>query len=242
MQAHQNLTAKARALVSNNVVVVPPVKDPVRLREIVSSLGYPTATLDENNCCTSITVAGRELKVVCIEEIKAPKPGPVGYYKVQGDWVFDTTKELVTRTTTYDTLDFEDTVEDIQAYLNRMCDATLGIVDAGYTVKVVASWAQQRSEAEAYLANPATPAPLLRQLAKRRDISIDELAQRVMQKVTMAGYATGDILGIQQLAEDQLAALVALAATGQLPTDWFDQCTMLAQEAHASFAVWHSKI
>lgn len=86
--------------------------------------------------------------------------------------------------------------------INQHCTDLLAAVKAGYPDDEVQSWSKQESEARAYTANSAAPTLLLSALATARQIPIDTLAARVVQKADLFAVVSGQIIGTRQRCED----------------------------------------
>lgn len=76
-----------------------------------------------------------------------------------------------------------------------------------YPTDEVLSWSKQELEARAYLADDSAPTPLLSAIAENRNIPLDLLAQKVVEKADVYAGFTGQIFGIRQALEDRLLAI-----------------------------------
>lgn len=240
MQAHKSVETDMRAIIVDGAVYVPPMRSRTRLLEIVESMGFPADQFDLDAKYSEVTVSKRTVAIAHACERYAQPPGPFGYDEVASEWSFDPVDTCVSRVHTYEQMDFDDATESIIDYINRKCDAALTVVERGYTQKVISTWPQQRAEAEAYRADPNAKVPLITGLASRRGIELNDLASRIDAKVEAAGMATGDILGIQQKAEDAIKEISSHYGTDQFPADWFQQYELIASEAHQSFEYWNN--
>lgn len=92
------------------------------------------------------------------------------------------------------------------AEINERCDAMLGILTKSYPDSELLTFDQQKAEAEAYLADPTRPCPLLAPLAEARGIDLQDLCNRVIAKATAFSAASGTIIGQRQRLEDTLDA------------------------------------
>lgn len=95
--------------------------------------------------------------------------------------------------------------------INAGAARALALLSAAYPDGEVQSWAQQTREAEALVADPQAPAPLLTAIAAARGLAVTELASRVLAKVDAYAVASGQIIGLRQALEDTIA-VVDLAA------------------------------
>ena len=104
----------------------------------------------------------------------------------------------------------EPTLEEAKAgkltEINAACDAAIAALTASYPESELRTFDKQEAEARALLADPATSAPLLTQLAAERGISVLELAQRVQKKADAFTVASGCIIGQRQKYKDVLDA------------------------------------
>lgn len=66
------------------------------------------------------------------------------------------------------------------------------------------TWPIQMAEAEAWLINPASPTPMLTQIANNRGITLTSLVGRVMENVVLFRSTSGAILGQQQALLDRV--------------------------------------
>lgn len=75
------------------------------------------------------------------------------------------------------------------------------LIYQGYSKLEQDSWPEQRADAEALLADPAAPAPLLRAMAQERGIDVLELRDKVLANVECARTISASIMGQQQARE-----------------------------------------
>lgn len=102
--------------------------------------------------------------------------------------------------------------------VNADADALLSMLDATYPEREVLTWDQQVKEAEALQANPEAVTPLLSSLADYRDIDLQELAAKVLQKSYQYKVASGQIMGARQWVEQQLEAAETHEAVLAVPS------------------------
>lgn len=102
--------------------------------------------------------------------------------------------------------------------VNADADALLSMLDATYPEREVLTWDQQVKEAEALQADPEAVTPLLSSLADYRDIDLQELAAKVLQKSYQYKVASGQIMGARQWVEQQLEAAETHEAVLAVPT------------------------
>ncbi|QOD81901.1 hypothetical protein [Chromobacterium haemolyticum] len=93
------------------------------------------------------------------------------------------------------------------AEINAAVGRALGELSASYPAGEVSSWSQQTAEADALVANPAAPAPLLTAIATARGLSVTDLAGRVRAKRDAYAQSSGQIIGQRQALEDALGAI-----------------------------------
>ena len=74
-----------------------------------------------------------------------------------------------------------------------------------------ASWGAQLAEAKAFLANKATPTPVLSALVEGRNVTVEELAQRVVAASAAFDLAVARLLNEQQTVNDQIKACTELS-------------------------------
>lgn len=102
--------------------------------------------------------------------------------------------------------------------VNADADALLSMLDATYPEREVLTWDQQVKEAEALQADPEAVTPLLSALADYRDIDLQELADKVLQKSYQYKVASGQIMGARQWVEQQLEAAATHEEVLAVPT------------------------
>lgn len=102
--------------------------------------------------------------------------------------------------------------------VNADADALLSMLDATYPEREVLTWDQQVKEAEALQADPEAVTPLLSALADYRDIDLQELAAKVLQKSYQYKVASGQIMGARQWVEQQLEAAATHEEVLAVPT------------------------
>ena len=77
----------------------------------------------------------------------------------------------------------------------------------GYPQTEIESFYRQEKEALAWQADKNTDAPMLKQIARIRNIPFDVLVQKVLEKSGQFALAIGVIIGQRQVFEDRLLAL-----------------------------------
>ena len=77
----------------------------------------------------------------------------------------------------------------------------------GYPQTEIESFYRQEKEALAWQADKNTDAPMLKQIARIRNIPFDVLVQKVLEKSGQFALAIGVIIGQRQAFEDRLLAL-----------------------------------
>lgn len=90
------------------------------------------------------------------------------------------------------------------AIINDACNEALLFLAQTYPDGEVSSWPQQIKEAEALTADPNAAAPLLSSVATARNITLSDLAGRVLAKASAYSLAAGQIIGKRQALEDAL--------------------------------------
>ena len=102
--------------------------------------------------------------------------------------------------------------------VNADADAMLSMLDANYPDREVLTWDQQVKEAEALQADPDASVPLLTALAQYRDIDVDLLAAKVLEKSMLYKVASGQIMGARQWVEQELEGADVHADVLAVPT------------------------
>lgn len=93
-------------------------------------------------------------------------------------------------------------MHEINAQSDRMAD----VLSATYPEFETKSWPMQLQEAKAVTADPNAPAPLLTAIAAQQNITVADLAGRVLTKAEQYAAAYGDLIGRRQAAQDNLTA------------------------------------
>lgn len=94
----------------------------------------------------------------------------------------------------------------------------LSQLDSEYPDREVLTWDQQVKEAEARQADAAAVVPLLSALAQFREIDVDLLALKVLEKSTLYKVASGQIMGARQWVEQALESAQTHEEVLQVPT------------------------
>lgn len=81
---------------------------------------------------------------------------------------------------------------------------------AGYPQTEIESFYRQEKEALAWQANNKADTPMLKQIARIRNIPFDVLVQKVLEKSEQFALAVGVIIGQRQVFEDRLLATKTL--------------------------------
>lgn len=99
---------------------------------------------------------------------------------------------------------------DKLAEINAACDDFLAVLTESYPAREVLTFDQQKAEADAVLADPSAPAPMLTPLAAARGLGVTELAMRVRVKTEAFTAIFGYVIGQRQRYEDTLDAAETL--------------------------------
>jgi hypothetical protein len=106
--------------------------------------------------------------------------------------------------------------------IDKISDQALGVLQKGYSERIIKSWPQQRAEAAEYTLDNTKEVPLLKGMAERRGIPLATFVEHVQVKVKTTADLTAIILGDAQAANDKMKALETLNSTDNLPNNWFD--------------------
>lgn len=74
-----------------------------------------------------------------------------------------------------------------------------------YPERDVITFAQQEKEARAFLADASSPAPLIREIADSRSVTVAELAAKIVANADVYAVKAGKIIGHRQYLMEQLA-------------------------------------
>lgn len=83
-------------------------------------------------------------------------------------------------------------------YVNSVNELSIDVSDTERS-----TWTKQEQEAKAYLAG-IVDVPMLLSLAKARDMPIDYLASKIVEKASMYATMVGELTGLRQREEDAL--------------------------------------
>ena len=100
--------------------------------------------------------------------------------------------------------------ENLLNALADKADAIKGELLAGYPQAEIDSFYRQEKEALAWQANNKADTPMLKQIARIRNIPFDVLVQKVIEKSEQFALAVGVIIGQRQAFEDRLLATKTL--------------------------------
>ena len=89
-------------------------------------------------------------------------------------------------------------------YFNTMFNGLIGQVKTTYPDTEVESWAKQEKEAREYLADNSSQALLVRSIATSRGVSLDYLANKIVEKSDLYAAYVGNLIGTRQLLEYQI--------------------------------------
>lgn len=90
------------------------------------------------------------------------------------------------------------------AHFNEIFNTLISQVKVNYPSTEVESWAKQEKEAREFLSNNQAPALLIRAIASSRGLSVEDLANRVVQKADAYAQYVGNLIGTRQMLEDQI--------------------------------------
>lgn len=93
----------------------------------------------------------------------------------------------------------------------QRCDSAMTALENGYPASEIKSWPKQEAEALAVIRDTGDPTPLLAAIAAERGIELDDLATRVLAKVSIFAAAAGQIIGQRQAAEDAIMAATTVS-------------------------------
>lgn len=100
--------------------------------------------------------------------------------------------------------------------LNAGCENALSTLTSSYPPGELQSWPQQVQEAALLALDPPGAAPLLTAIAEARNLTLEDLAQRVRQKAESYAVVSGSIIGRRQAAEDLLGLAETLEEVGAI--------------------------
>lgn len=95
--------------------------------------------------------------------------------------------------------------------LSKACDAAIAPIKIGYPQGEQQTWDKQESEARAYTANSSASTPLMSALCAQRNITISDLAARIINKSDAFASACGYYIGKRQKHEDDVTSATTVA-------------------------------
>lgn len=132
--------------------------------------------------------------------VKTPKPSE--FHEWNGaEWVISKEKQAAL---------FADRKDKLLDKLANKADEIKSSLLVGYPQTEIESFYRQEKEALAWQADKNTDAPMLKQIARIRNIPFDVLVQKVLEKSGQFSLAIGVIIGQRQAFEDRLLALKTL--------------------------------
>ena len=105
---------------------------------------------------------------------------------------------------------FKSKKESLLSTLSDKADKIKDGLLVGYPQTEIDSFYRQEKEALAWQANNKADTPMLKQIARIRNIPFDVLAQKVIEKSEQLALAVGVIIGQRQAFEDRLLATKTL--------------------------------
>lgn len=88
--------------------------------------------------------------------------------------------------------------EDLKAQISFYFEREVSYMQAGITQGEIATYESQKREAQEYLADNNTPTPLLSEIAKKRGMSVANLAAKIIAKNEAYVSNLGKLLGYKQ--------------------------------------------
>ena len=89
-------------------------------------------------------------------------------------------------------------------HFNQLFNSLIGQVKTTYPDTEVESWAKQEKEAREYLADNSSQALLVRSIATSRGVSLEYLANKIVEKSDLYAAYVGNLIGTRQLLEYQI--------------------------------------
>lgn len=114
---------------------------------------------------------------------------------------------------------FKSKKESLLSTLSDKADKIKDGLLVGYPQTEIESFYRQEKEALAWQADQNTDAPMLKQIARIRNVPFDILVQKVLEKSGQFALAIGMIIGQRQAFEDRLLATKTLEELTALEKD-----------------------
>lgn len=90
------------------------------------------------------------------------------------------------------------------AALNATASNQLDHIRNAYPQFEIDTWSDQKAEAQAYTDDPSVETPMLSGIASARGLGLEELVQRVLNKVDNYRDAVSEVTGKRQWCEDRV--------------------------------------
>jgi hypothetical protein len=100
-------------------------------------------------------------------------------------------------------------IKDFKRLAKKRFDSKVQQLLNEYPEREILSWDQQLNEAKALIADPAADVPFINAIVVQRNITAEELANRIIVNANNYALAFGSLLGIKQSNDDIIATLEA---------------------------------
>jgi hypothetical protein len=100
-------------------------------------------------------------------------------------------------------------IKDFKRLAKKRFDSKVQQLLNEYPEREILSWDQQLNEAKALIADPAADVPFINAIVAQRNITAEELANRIIVNANNYALAFGSLLGIKQSNDDIIATLEA---------------------------------
>ncbi|WP_051609507.1 hypothetical protein [Fodinicurvata fenggangensis] len=97
------------------------------------------------------------------------------------------------------------------AQIRAACDRACAGLKAPYSATEMQTWERQERQARAFIDDSNADTPLLDELATKRGLSRQEMADKIIAKANAFETAAAEAIGTQQALEDQVDAATTVA-------------------------------
>lgn len=106
--------------------------------------------------------------------------------------------------------DFAEAKRLLLLRVSNNCENCMTFITSQYPQIEMGSWPEQLHEAKSFIADSTAKTPMLSCIANERELSVAELAGRVITKANQFSILTGTAVGRRQVKEDQIIATTTL--------------------------------
>jgi len=106
------------------------------------------------------------------------------------------------------------------AEIDEAFDEATNSLTSGWPQHEIQTWNKQEAEARKYLSDNSTPTPMLSVISYTRNLTVGELALRVVRDADAFTTASAHYVGLRHKARQQIQALPDVGDVHRLPELW----------------------